>query len=150
MFGSHRRRDARLAQRWERGLEVGNCSPIGTHRETCTCFGQVVQLRQRARTGMKAYVRWLADQSVTAAWFEGAWPGAGSYVIARGEYSDGTHHAERVFYVASGGCEVLPADANIAWDRHLRRQAKKGRRQGAGTGRPGNTSSSRGSSSSIR
>lgn len=98
MFGLRQRRDSRLAPVWERGLSVGNDSPIGhAPYVVTTCLGQVVRHRQRARTGTKAYVRWHRDGSVTAAWFQASRPAVGAYVLATGSYGHGPHHTELVF-----------------------------------------------------
>jgi len=98
VLGFRKRRDARLAPLWERALGDGNDSPVGHGPyATSRCLGQVVRHRQRARTGTKAYVRWHVDGSVTAAWFEASRPAVGAYVLARGRYGHGPHHAEPVF-----------------------------------------------------
>ena len=68
------------------------------------------------------------DDEVTAAWFQAARPAVGAYVLARGEYGHGTHHAEGVFYVDGPRLfEVIPADAHDAYLRHQRRVAKQAR-----------------------
>ncbi|MEA2825703.1 MAG: hypothetical protein QOG43_142 [Actinomycetota bacterium] len=126
MFGLRRRRDARLSPVWERALALGRQSPVGHGPyETVSCLGQVVRHRQRARTGTKAYVRWVADGSVTAAWFWSARPPVHSYVLARGQYSHGDHHREAVFYVHQGHFELIPAQALAAHSREQRRLAKR-------------------------
>jgi hypothetical protein len=94
---------------------------------TC-CLGQIISHRQRARTGTKAYVRWLVDDSVTAAWFEASRPAVRAYVLALGSYGHGPHHSESVFYVGPTNFEVIPADALAAYARHRRRQARQERR----------------------
>ncbi len=60
---------------------------------------QIVSVRQKARTGLKAYVRWLGSGQTCAVWSEGAWPSTGMFVSAMGNYSHGAHHNEEVFYV---------------------------------------------------
>ncbi len=119
VFGRRRRR---LARSYERAVLLGNDSPISHGRfERCTSLGEVIGHRQWARTGVKAYVRWVVDESVTAAWFEGAWPVVGSSVLAQGSYGYGTHHGEEVFYVDPGDVEVLRATARAAYMRRRRR-----------------------------
>ena len=100
MIRRRRRRNDRLAATWERALALGCTSPArhGPY-ETSACLGQVISHRQRARTGTKAYVRWLVDDSVTAAWFEASRPPVRAYVLAAGQYGHGPHHRESVFYV---------------------------------------------------
>jgi hypothetical protein len=123
MFGLGRRRDARLAEVWDEALERGGRrSPLHVRPYTrCECLGQVVGHRQRARTGTKAWVRWVADDQTTAAWFWKARPAVGTYVLATGEYGHGTHHPEDVFYVAPGDYRVIPVRSLRAWSRHQRR-----------------------------
>ena len=130
MFGRRRRRrNDRLVAAWERALALGSDSPVrhGPY-ETSTCLGQVVRHRQRARTGTKAYVRWLVDDSVTAAWFEASRPAVEAHVLARGRYGHGPHHTESVFYVGPSDFEVIPANALAAFTRHQRRTARQERR----------------------
>ena len=125
MFGRRRRRrNERLVATGERAIALGNDSPAlhGPYVASC-CLGQVVSHRQRARTGTKAYVRWLADGSVTAAWFEASRPVVGAYVLASGQYGHGPHHSEPVFFVGPNCFEVIPAEALAAHTRHQRRLA---------------------------
>lgn len=120
MFGRRRRRrDEQLVATWERAIARGNDSPAlhGAYVTSC-CLGQVVSHRQRARTGTKAYVRWLADGSVTAAWFEASRPPVGAHVLASGRYGHGPHHTESVFFVGANTFEVIPAEALAAYTRH--------------------------------
>lgn len=124
MFGIGRRRQARLAAVWEHALAAGGqdspswIGPWGEGR----CLGRVVGHRQRARSGTKAWVRWVADDQTTAAWFWNAWPAVGTWVLATGQNGHGPHHSERVFYVPAGGFEVIPSGALRAWDRRRRRE----------------------------
>jgi hypothetical protein len=124
-----RRRHALLVAAWERGLALGSDSPVrhGPY-ETSSCLGQVVRHRQRARTGTKAYVRWLVDDSVTAAWFEASRPPIGAYVLATGRYGHGPHHTESVFYVGPTDLEVIPTNALAAYTRDQRRATDQKRR----------------------
>ncbi len=124
-----RRRNDRLVAAWERALALGNNSPVhlGPYETSC-CLGQVVRHRQRARTGTKAYVRWLVDDSVTAAWFEASRPAVRAYVLATGQYGYGPHHTESVFYVGPANFEVIPADAIAAYTRRPRHAARQERR----------------------
>lgn len=124
-----RRRNDRLVAIWERALALGCNSPAhqGPFGMTC-CLGQVISHRQRARTGTKAYVRWLVDDSVTAAWFEASRPAVRAYVLATGRYGHGPHHSEAVFYVGPTTFEVIPADALAAYTRRQRRVARQKRR----------------------
>lgn len=129
MFGRHRRRrNDRLVAAWERCLALGSNSPAHGLYETSSCLGQVIGHRQRARTGTKAYVRWLVDGSVTAAWFEASRPAVRAYVLATGRYGHGPHHSESVFYVGPTNFEVIPSDALAAYTRRQRRAAREQRR----------------------
>jgi hypothetical protein len=127
VFGSRRRKEARLAAAWERAWSLGATSPRH-HPGVCSCLGLVTGHRQRARTGTKAYVRWCVDGDVTAAWFEAARPPVGALVLATGRYGHGPHHDEGVFYVDGPGFfELIPGDARQGYLRHQKRLAKLAR-----------------------
>lgn len=60
---------------------------------------QITLVRQQARTGTKAYVRWMyQDDSEQAVWVSGCWPSKGDYIVGSGEVGYGKHHDEEVFY----------------------------------------------------
>lgn len=118
---------------WDEALRRGLNAPYGG--TPVWCLGQVVGYRQRARSGTKAWVRWLADGSTTATWLEGAWPRVGTHVLAYGAYGHGAHHQEQVFYVDRGSLSVVPAKAAEAWRRQQRRQAQRGKRSRRRAGR---------------
>lgn len=63
--------------------------------------GQIVSIRQRARTGTKAYIRWSKLDYKTGIWFPfpQMYIAIGQYVSVSGQFSYGQHHDEEVFYV---------------------------------------------------
>ena len=125
-----RRRDARLAQIWDRALRVGLHSPANQpHYTTWTCLGRVTKHKQRARRGTKARVVWLRDRQETAAWFWYARPRVGAYILATGDWAPGTHHREEVFYVRQGDLEIIPNGAQGAYRRQQRRERRHASRR---------------------
>lgn len=104
-----RRREQRRQRRAEKTAHVvetvasalalaGPGPPSGAFR---TCAGTVQCHRQRARFGLKAYVRWrygYGGEVITAVWFDNAWPEVGSLVVASGRMGWGWHHSEPVFF----------------------------------------------------
>lgn len=107
------RRTEELAAIVGRALEVGFSVPGNGYS---TCAGVVVACRQRARRGLKAYVRWLADSEVVdAVWLEGVWPAPGDLIVASGYRGWGPHHHEPVFYAQSGDVWIVPPLAIRAW-----------------------------------
>jgi hypothetical protein len=79
--------------------------------------------RQRARTGLKAFVLFPAAQKISAAWFPGWWPSIGSRAVVSGRlWNDiwATHHGEVVFWVEH---VHAVADADV-----LRRSGREQRR----------------------
>lgn len=106
-------RTARLAAEWEPVVPYVGAGPSAS---VVTCVGRIVDVRQRARTGTKAYVEWSNGTS-TAAWFEGAWPSLHADVLATGNLGRGPHHRETVFYVEPGALWIVPAGAREAYER---------------------------------
>jgi len=133
MLGLRRRRDARLALIWDEAVERGG--QRGPHQvgrwRTCECLGKVVKHRQRARRGTKVLVRWEADGVTTPAWFWYGRPPVGAYVLATGQYADGTQEDESVFYVEQGAFRIVPARVVKAATRHRRRVERSARRAAA-------------------
>lgn len=108
------RRDAERFARWQAFLQTGN-------------FGaqifQIIGIRQQARTGLKAYGRWLFTGQTCALWIEGAWPGVGAFMSANGTYGDGPHHGEYVFY-AKQPYYFMDRASYLGMQRHVARQNK--------------------------
>ncbi len=131
-----RRRDEALARVWERSLGLGDHSPAKQALYTTwTCLGKVTRHKQRARRGTKARVKWVSDGRETAAWFWYGRPRVGGHVLATGQWAQGTHHQENVFYVDAGHWEAVPRKARGAYRRHQRRVHRHERRalRSAGT-----------------
>ena len=89
-------------QRW---ISVSKSSRLGG-----AYFGQVVNIRQRARRGTKAYVRWSTG-SVVAVWVPHPYAiRRNDHVVLVGETGAGTHHNENVFYVRNVLASCTPRD----------------------------------------
>ncbi len=61
--------------------------------------GCITQVKQNARTGTKAYVKWQGTNSTVAIWVPDIRVYPGQYVVLMGNYGHGDHHSETVFYV---------------------------------------------------
>lgn len=72
---------------------------INLKRDSSLALAEIVSVRQKARTGTKAYVYWYnnVDQR-DAVWIPKIWPNSGDFVLGRGGYGHGKHHKEEVFY----------------------------------------------------
>jgi hypothetical protein len=111
-FGPWRiKRDADKYRLW--------CALLDTRRNGAEVF-QIVGIRQHARTGLKAYGRWIESGETCAVWIEGAWPSVGMFMSAPGSYGDGRHHGGNVFYVQQP-YYFLEERGCLAVRRHLAR-----------------------------
>lgn len=116
IFGPWRiRRDARKFEQW--------CLFVGTHKYGADIF-EIVGIRQKARTGSKAYGKWLFTGEVCALWIDGAWPSVGMFMSAPGSYGDGLHHSEEVFY-AKQPYHFLDHTYRSAMQRHVARAKQR-------------------------
>jgi hypothetical protein len=112
VFGPWRiKRDAKKYQQWYAFIQTRN-------------FGaeifQIVGIRQQARSGLKAYGRWLGSDQTCALWIEGAWPSIGTFMSAPGSHGGGPHHGEEVFY-AKQPYYFLDHKYYAAMQRHISR-----------------------------
>lgn len=115
-------RDDRLAARWEPLVPyLRNVPAWGSPQG---CVGMVKRhYGIPSRKGTKAYVHMLADGKTTAAWFKGASPAVGRYVLAVGALGNGSHEDPVVFYVDPGDLRhVVRADCKAAWERREQRR----------------------------
>ena len=122
MFG--RRRDERSWQRMQPLLPFA----VGAAADRPTLV-VVCGVRQRAATGLKAYLCFPPEDRLHAAWFPLAWPPAGRHLVVRGRFwadVDATHHHEEVFWV-DGILDSVDASIVQGWRRHQRRLARRGR-----------------------
>lgn len=83
-------------------------------------LGRVTSLRQRARTGTKAYVKWIIGSGPSAIWIPKAWPKVGMFLLVRGCVGTGTHHNESVLFVNTLEW-ILPGNTQRGWKRHEKR-----------------------------
>lgn len=123
MFG--RRRDERSWDRVQRQLTPFAIGAVADRPTLVVVCG----VRQRAGTGLKAYLSFPPEAGLHAAWFPRAWPPTGHHLVVRGHFwtdVDATHHGEEVFWVDA---IVDSVDASIVrgWRRHQRRLARRRR-----------------------
>lgn len=115
LFGPWRiKRDERKFQTWQAFL---NTQTFGAQ------IFQIVGIRQQARTGLKAYGKWLNNGATSALWIEGAWPTVGMFMSASGDFGGGPHHGERVFY-AKAPYYFFNQSQHAGVRRHMKRFAK--------------------------
>ncbi len=116
-----RRRDAHLAQRWDRAIGA-------THRPGVE-IAYIGRVYQYARRGCKADIEWLAGGRLQDTWFKGWHAPAGVWVVLSGGVGWGPHNSNpKVLYVLPGGVlMVLPAQAQASRRRPRSRLAKRAR-----------------------
>jgi len=83
--------------------------------ELTTCSGWVVGIRQVARTGIKAYVRWNATKRRTGVWIKGCRFLPRGPIVVSGVLGYGPHHDEPVVYV----------NQYMTFSKHTWRRAKR-------------------------
>jgi hypothetical protein len=91
MFG--RRRDERYRTQFEDVLLYHGVGPV----EVCPTLVAICSHRQRARTGLKAYLTFPPYADVYATWIAGWWPPVGAHLVVSGHFwdkVDETHHRE--------------------------------------------------------
>jgi hypothetical protein len=123
-----RRRDEQAWSTWEEMLTHA----AGWAERTPTLV-TVIAVRQRARSGTKAYLRFSGTSVVCAAWFPDRWPHVGTHHVVSGHLWDdvaSTHHRETVFWVDFVHATAA-GDVVRRWRRHER---KLRRRAGSGNG----------------
>jgi hypothetical protein len=119
-----RQRDERAWHLWQ---QLRSGEGVGRTPGRWTLL-QVRSHRQRARTGLKAYVSFEPSTELYAAWFPGDWPAVGTHLLVWGHIWDDlprTHHSEAVFWIDSVS---LRADGRVPayWQRHQRRRVRAG------------------------
>lgn len=88
-------------------------------------IGEVVRIRQLARSGSKGWLRWAKTGEVDAIWIENFRLRKGQLLIVSGSYGHGPHHNETVFFV-SRLHRTLPRRIFIGWRRHKAKFAARG------------------------
>jgi hypothetical protein len=87
-------------------------------------IGVVTGIRQHARTGTKAWMRWVSDpsdqRSVDSVWVWHTRLQTGSMLVVSGSYGHGDHHQETVFYINRLEGQLDRRDYD-GWMRHERR-----------------------------
>lgn len=122
-----RRKDEESWKRWEWLIATYGLGPVERRPTLVT----VIETRQRARRGLKAYVHFPPHDVFHAIWIEGFWPGPCTSMVVTGhlwrEVST-THHHEVVYWV-DGVYEVIDPAVTRGRQRHERRLARKRRPQ---------------------
>ena len=113
-----RRRDERLWQDFE--AAKASAAALGMR------MGDVVRIRQHARTGTKAYVRWIETGQLDAVWAPSMRLNRGQIMPASGHHGHGPHHGEEVFYIHRTGPTVRRRTYK-GWARHEGRRVREGR-----------------------
>jgi hypothetical protein len=92
-------------------------------------IGVVTGIRQYARTGTKAWIRWIVDlpeqHTVDAVWAWHTRLQTGSMLIVSGSYGHGEHHNETVFYINAIEGQLDRRDYE-GWLRHESRRVGRG------------------------
>ena len=86
-------------------------------------FGKILNIRQHARSGTKAYIQWYKGKSCPAIWIKGIKLKNGEYILVNGSRGPGSHHGEEVFYVRELHAR-LPFYSESAW-RNYNKKLKK-------------------------
>ena len=108
-----RKRDERLWADFE--SMRANVAARGAH------IADVETIRQKARTGTKAYVRWLDTGEVDAVWARARRLSKGQMLALSGRRGYGEHHDEPVFYIDRAGPRV-DRRTYSGWARHEARR----------------------------
>jgi hypothetical protein len=88
----HRLRQLALF-RWQHAVQT--CATYKQFR-----LAQVARITQRSQRGTKAWLRWHGSDDWQDAWFEGAFPPRGAWVVMSGADGYGPHtNNPRIFYV---------------------------------------------------
>lgn len=91
-------------------------------------IGVVTGIRQNARTGTKAWMRWIVDppeqHAVDAVWTWHTRLQTGSMLIVSGSYGHGDHHNETVFYINRVEGQLDRRDYQ-GWMRHESRRVSR-------------------------
>ena len=83
-------------------------------------IGLILRVRQRAKTGTKAYVKWIETEQIDAVWIPNQQLHVGDIRAFAGCHGHGPHHSERVFYIEGVG-PVIGKRLYKAWKRHEKR-----------------------------
>lgn len=122
-----RRKDEECWKRWEWLVATYGLGAVTGPPTLVT----VIDVRQRASTGLKGYLHFPPHEVFHAMWIENGWPSPGTSMVVTGHIWDdppATHHGEVVYVVDAVHEVVLPAVMR-GWQRHQRRLDRKRRRQ---------------------
>ncbi len=113
------RRDERLWREWE--------ALLADHRQIGGWIGEVVGIRQNARTGTKAYVHRLGRRDGEAVWAPNQRLMRRTFIhatsVSKRQGVAGSHHAEEFWWINSIG-RVASHKAYAGWLRHNERLAQ--------------------------
>ncbi len=94
------------------------------HEYGCRMF-RILDIRQHASTGTKAYAIFEDTSEEEAIWIPDFWASKGGYILSKGDYGYGSHHDENVYYVKQVLLS-LHKDTYKGWKRHEKRLRKVG------------------------
>ncbi len=111
-----KKRDQEHWENWNKALDLLE------RKYGCRMF-RIVNIRQHAGTGTKAYAIFKDTSDEEAVWIPNAWPSKGEYILSKGDYGYGSHHDENVYYVKQ---VLLRLSKNTykGWKRHEKRLRK--------------------------
>jgi len=84
---------------------------------------RIVNIRQQAIAGTKAFAIFEDTSDEEAVWIPDFWPTKGEYIVSKGDYGYGFHYDENVYYVKD---VLLSLDKNTykGWKRYEKRLKK--------------------------
>ena len=113
-----KKRDKVHWQNWNKVVEL-------LKREYGCRMFRILDIRQHASTGTKAFAVFEDTSDEEAVWIPDFWPSRGEYIVSKGEYGYGSHHDENVYYVKQVLLS-LHKDTYRGWNRHEKRLRKVG------------------------
>lgn len=115
-FLFNKQNDKKMWNQWEHAQEL-------IKNDSSLYLGQVVRIRQHARTGTKAYIRWIEGNASEAIWAPEERLHPGNFIVATGSEGGGNHHSEPVFFINDIKL-ILHPEAYNGWNRYNKKLAK--------------------------
>jgi len=111
-----KKRDRVYWKNWNKALEL-------LKREYGYRMFRIVNIRQQAIAGTKAFAIFEDTSDEEAVWIPDFWPTKGEYIVSKGDYGYGSHYDENVYYVKD---VLLSLDKNTykGWKRYEKRLKK--------------------------
>lgn len=111
-----KKRDKVHWQNWNKVVEL-------LKREYGCRMFRILDIRQHASTGTKAFAVFEDTSEQNAIWIPDFWPTKGEYIVSKGDYGYGSHHDENVYYVKQVLLR-LHKDTYKGWKRYEKRLKK--------------------------